>query len=510
MSEFESEATLDILVEQQSLRAARQQVEQEFAQTPITVDVQTDTDRSAQARQTSSPDDTRTESREMAARDRARTRQLLTNQTAVLEDIAAQVETLAPEESQDPLDLAELTPDPVEEPDPAESEPPGDLALSLPSGASPEFPEQPPQRTDGGRNEGRRRRRERRQYRWDRQRTESLEAAVELLAGLEGDDGGGAGGILDELLGVGAGAGAGLLSGAIGPALGSGIGSAVGTAVGDVLSDEEVALNTEDVEEIGVDVPDDPLAVDHPKDPYAVDHPDDPYAIDHPEDPYAVDHPEGPYAVDHPGEPYALDHPDEPYAVEDPSPLEVEDVGPIEGEPLDPTGVDVAVDVTSETGTGGDRELPDDIPEIDRRENIPEQISKRADQGGDVVPGLGHLAGGAFGAIKGFGDFMPGSKARAREARTRRERRDALLEEIARGGSGGGGQTQTSVRVEAGASSSQPAEINTEVGPVDVGVQDLDRMVEEATRAFEERIQEARDDLERQIDDLERQIERSR
>ncbi|WP_265109174.1 hypothetical protein [Halosolutus halophilus] len=465
MSEFESEASLDIVVEQQSLRTARQQVEQEFTQTPITVDVQTDANRSSQARQTSSPDNTRAESREMAARDRARTRQLLTDQTAVLEDIAAQVETLAPEESQDPLDLAEPTPDPVEEPDPAESEPPGDLALSLPSGSSPEFPEQPPQQTDGGRNEGRRRRRERRQYRWDRQRTESLEAAVELLAGLEGDDGGGAGGILDELLGVGAGAGAGLLSGAIGPALGSGIGSAVGTAVGDVLSDEEVALNTEDVEEIGVDVPDDPLAVDHPEDPYAVDHPEDPYAIDHPDDPYAVDHPEDPYDVDHPEEPYALDHPDEPYAVEDPSPLEVEDVDPIEVEAVDPIEISVS---GGRSGGDLDTSSDEDVSVFDLAETF-----------------IRELPGGETAAVAGEG---VGTKPRTTRS-TATDPAPGLPDDWQ---PPDGGATGTNVTVE------PQQDVTVNLGDVSVDT-DLDSFRDDILDETERMIDDAIRDLERQL-----------
>lgn len=346
------------------------------------------------------------------------------------------------------------------------------------------------QTAGGGGSGGRERRRRRREFRWARERTDYLETVVEILDDIEDDVGDGDGGILSELLGGGAvggilggaGGAAGGIGSGIATGIGSGIGSAVGSAVGDAIGGESVAVEEPNWT---------PLDVDHPEEPYEVDHPEEPYALDHPEEPYALDHPEEPYALDHPEEPYAVDHPNEPYAVADPSPLEVEEVEPID--------VNVSVETTTrnvepstdvpdtltdpdavDLGGGSDSDTPDSI--LDG----PRHLRERTREWTEKVPVVG----------KPFADL------------------DRSLEDRLSGGSSSGGSADPLDRPRGGPtgglSTSTPSVENTfnitqTINP-EVIVDEL-RETADAISEIQDAVEDGYDDLESQIDDIRSELD---
>jgi len=158
----------------------------------------------------------------------------------------------------------------------------GDVTVGMTDGGS-------ISRQMGGGGGGRQRRRARREHRWARSRTEDLSDLLAEVRGLDvGGDGGG--GLLANLFDVGgelAGVGAQGVATGVGAAAGSAVGTAAGQMGGGVLdrllpgggSDgetppsvegpdeipvEEPTLDVEPVDDIGVDVPGEPLAVEEP------------------------------------------------------------------------------------------------------------------------------------------------------------------------------------------------------------------------------------------------------
>jgi hypothetical protein len=335
---------------------------------------------------------------------------------------------------------------------------------------------------DGGAASGRERRRRRREFRWARQRTSDLEDAVVYLEEIEDKVGeGGGSGIFSSITDIGgdvAGEALGGLSGAIA----TGIGSAVGTVVGDAISSETVS-----VEDVG------PLDVDGRR--FSIQKPEwAPLNVGPAPDwvPLELMHPEwAPIDVNDPG---AL-------KVDDPSPLGVEDVDPL---PVDRT----PIPIESPTGTtnirvgagSGDGKLPDDIPEVYNPPGILEATRENAQQGGEILPIAGHLAGGLFGLGAGIGANLPGSAAQDRAAQSRRDRRNALLEEAARGGGGAG---NVSITVD--------QQNDVSVGGIDVDAEleysNLDR---ELDRLEDDILDEVEDRIETAINELERDIRRGR
>ncbi|GGK74523.1 hypothetical protein [Haloarcula sebkhae] len=204
----------------------------------------------------------------------------------------------------------------------------------------------------GGAGSGRERRRRRREFRWARERTGYLEDAVTYLEEIddkvgEGDDGGIAGGIINQVIDSGGDAGgAAALSGAAaaltgaatahtGAAAAHGGAAAALTAAAGALSGaggssvsvEKPAWTPLQVEDVGpLDVEDvDPLAIEEP----------------------------GTYPLEEPSGDYPLAEPSGTYPVEEPSkPYPVEDVGPI------PVDVSVSVGQGSSSSGAGEREAP--------------------------------------------------------------------------------------------------------------------------------------------------------
>lgn len=328
----------------------------------------------------------------------------------------------------------------------------------------------------GGSGGGREQRRRRQEFRWARDNHSHLEEIVEILHGFEdGDDGGG--GLFGDVLG-----GVGGLGGALGSAVGAGLGSMVGSAIGDQIASEEVDVNVDDPSPLDVEDVDD-LPVDHPSEPYDIDHPEDPYAIDHPEEPYALDHPDEPYALDHPEDPYDVDHPEEPYAVEDVDDLTVDDPSPLEVEAVDPIEINVTTHAAS--GDSGETGGPDGFVEGLERD----------------VPG-----GPTFvGAMRDLGvrDGDPSMPDMNEMGGSPTVDATADLDDLPQSSSSPTTQSQQTTRVTA---DPQPAEITAEVRQVNVEVRELDRMVDEVVSTFEDEIEDVRQDLQRQIDDIKSQI----
>jgi hypothetical protein len=235
----------------------------------------------------------------------------------------------------------------------------------------------PEMRSDGGGMSNRERRRRRREFRWARERTETIDEILEAVRGLEMGGGGGAGGLLDDVVGV-----AGEAGGALAAALPSAIGSAVGTAVGQAVSNSTLSVDSS------------PLDVE---DPGTVDIEDPSWR---------------PLEVREPGWDIGVDAPEEiatedlsPLEVSDPSPLSVEtptlpveDVGPIAVEVSGPASGSRAGDAL-----GGLRGPPQSGGEMESITDLPADTS---------VPGPGPfetiLDTASFGAQQGAAALMAG------------------------------------------------------------------------------------------------------
>lgn len=245
--------------------------------------------------------------------------------------------------------------------------------------------------TDGGAAAGLSPQREaqfaRREHRWARQRTEHLEDILEVLEGLDVDEGGGGllgaggmvGGLLDtggDLFGAGALVGAaGALTGAATALTGAAValgGSSVIDTVSDLVSGEDgIDIDIDALEEleeadgqlaIGVDYPEDGVPLDYPADGIPIDEDDDSWLdplFD--ADPF-TEPPE--WMLDSPFDPsppgWLLDPPwpfssGDSLSVDDPSPLDVVDDPipldyPEEGVPVQAAGTgDIIIDQNAVT-----------------------------------------------------------------------------------------------------------------------------------------------------------------
>ncbi|GAA1280108.1 hypothetical protein GCM10009646_78870 [Streptomyces aureus] len=340
----------------------------------------------------------------------------------------------------------------------------------------------------GGGGGGRAQRRARREHRWSRDNHANLEDILEILENTDFEAGDGGGGLFGDILGGVGGLGGGLAGG-----IGSGIGSAVGTAVGNAIGDEELTVDAEQFDDVGVTEPE--------WLPIEVDHPEDPYELDHPEDPYDVDHPEDPYALDHPGEPYAVEDPDTPFAVEDPSPLEVEDVPPLEIE--DPPTITVTTE-TRQRDTSPQTDVPDTLSDPDAVDvgdggsdgppGVWDTTLQMSEQWGDEIPGIGHAAGAFYGSARGTAQNLPGVSAPEQDGRSAAGETATPQSRSTRPRATGGGPAVEQINV-------------TQTFDTEVIVDDI-RDVADAVSDLERELDGAFADLEDELSDLEGRVDR--
>lgn len=255
---------------------------------------------------------------------------------------------------------------------------------------------------------GRARRRARREYRWARERTDLLDEAVAYLEDIEDQigEGGGGGGVLDDLVGSvtetagdvaveGGGAVVDVATDSLSTAIGTAVADAITGSAIDVEKPSWTPLEVEDVGPLEVEEPD-PIPVEEP----GGDGPDTLPPIEFEESP----------------DPYPLEEPPGTYPVEDVGPLEVEDIDPIAVEkpewvPLEVQGRDGSDSPGGDNGpfdwigrritegldwmtpeadieSGGDGETPADW--IDRR--VDEGVDWITQSGGDQSSGSGSAA----------------------------------------------------------------------------------------------------------------------
>ena len=348
----------------------------------------------------------------------------------------------------------------------------------------------------GGTNEAREQRRRRREFRWARQRTDDIEAQLEVLENIEGDlPEGGGGDLISSVTDLGGDA-AGIatdlgttLVQAAAPALGSLLGTAIGQQFGGGGSGggADGSATIQKPEWIPIEVRDpSPLTVEEV--PTVTVEDPSPLGVEDPS-PLAVDDP-SPLGVDDPS----------PLTVDDPSPLMV-DAPMLQVEK--PDWVPIQVDRPEPRGDTGRRDR--------RGVRQPDAFNGRRgilERGGGALDTIG---GRIVNAIPGVNEpernrsLSEGGKPidRPFESIGRvldapgREIANLIERQIGARGSGGGGST---------------ASIPATTGDVNVTVNAdvesaVQRAIDDLRRAQERQREELRQDLENEISDLRRQIQ---